>query len=307
MSSQSSAAPEAREMTGREIVDFFDRTRITGLASFRSLCNALKSQVMSEAVQAWKASSHGRLAVLDLGCGRGGDLRKWAALRLKSYVGVDASAASIAEASSRHASLVAQGQTSLMARFKVADVTADTLDVPSGSIDVVSSMFFLQFSFASQRAAEHVLDEVARTLKPNGVFCCILPDGDVAHGLLGQLYRGETSFGHFRLRKCPERAEGTTPYGLAYNYSLSTAGWCTEYLVSAPLLAQLLQARGLRPTCEGGYFQGAQQLLSEASDSPTVAVILQGQKCSQADWLTLGFFQVLLARKEASAGAQGEP
>lgn len=292
-----------REMSSREIVDFFSRTRIRDVSSFRSLCNALKSQVMHLAVQSWKLSGSGRVSVLDLGCGRGGDLRKWASLRLKSYTGVDASSPSIEEAAARHASLVAQGQSSLKASFQVADLLSAPLAVASETVDIVSSMFFLQFSFASQASAHRVLDGAARVLRPGGILCCLLPDGDTVHGLLTER-KDANSFGHFRLVRCrwDEAAASTAPFGLAYNYRLASAGWCTEYLVSSTQLASLLQERGFQPVFEeDAFFRGAQQVLSAEAQSQTISVILRGQKCSQVDWLSLGFFQVLLARKAAAA------
>lgn len=296
-------ASHGREMSSREIVDFFSRTRIRDVSSFRSLCNALKSQVMHLAVQSWKLSCSGRVSVLDLGCGRGGDLRKWASLRLKSYTGVDASSPSVEEATARHASLVAQGQSSLKASFQVADLLSAPLAVPSETVDIVSSMFFLQFSFASQASAHRVLDEAARVLRPGGILCCLLPDGDTVHGLLTER-RGANSFGHFRLVRCrwEEAGASTAPFGLAYNYCLASAGWCTEYLVSSTQLASLLRERGFQPVFEeDAFFRGAQQVLSAEAQSQTISVILRGQKCSQVDWLSLGFFQVLLARKAAAA------
>ena len=297
-SASTRAAEEVNEMTSREIVEFFDRSRIRDLSSFRSLCNALKSQIMHEAVQIWKVMRSGRIAVLDLGCGRGGDLRKWASLRLKSYTGLDASGVSIEEARARHARLVAQGQSSLKANFHTSDVLTTPLELESDSIDIVSSMFFLQFSFCSKKSATLVLDEVARVLRGGGIFCCILPDGDMVHSLLSER-KEYTSFGHFKLARCIRKSEASElPFGLSYNYALSSAGWCTEFLVSPRLLSSLLDERGLQPVFEGGsYFAGAQEMLSAVPDSQTVYLILRGQKCSQVDWLSLGFFKVLLARK----------
>jgi ubiquinone/menaquinone biosynthesis C-methylase UbiE len=285
----------AKEMSSKEIVEFFNRTRIRDISSFRSLCNALKSQVMHQAVHSWKISCSGRVSVLDLGCGRGGDLRKWASLRLKSYVGLDASSSSIDEATSRHASLVAQGQSSLKASFHVTDIISEPLPIPGESVDIVSSMFFLQFSFASRASATLVMGELTRVLKKDGILCCLLPDGDMVHGLLSER-KTPPSFGHFKLVKCAWGDDG--PFGLAYNYCLSSAGWCTEYLVSSKMLASLLTEKGFQPVFEdASFFRGAQQVLSSEAESQTVSVILRGQKCSQVDWLSLGFFHVLLARK----------
>ena len=109
-------------MASAEVFRFFETVRVRELVSFRALCNALKALIIERAVAAWRDRRQGRLAVLDLGCGRGGDLRKWARFRLKSYVGVDGAAACIEEARERQSALLSQGRSSLAASFHVADL-----------------------------------------------------------------------------------------------------------------------------------------------------------------------------------------
>lgn len=309
-----------RAMGTAEILQVFETTRIRDVVAFRALCNALKALVIKQVVELWRRGNKGRMTVLDLGCGRGGDLRKWACHRLRSFVGVDGGAACVQEAVERHAVLVSQGKSNVQASFHTMDVTREPLPVAAGSADAVSCMFFLQFAFASLSAAAHVLDEVARVLREGGVLCCILPDGDrVAQLLRG---RGEASFGHFRL-SCLEAGGSSgsssgaaqppppqAPVGLAYNFSLATLT-CTEFVVSPRLLQQLLEARGfVGAGVDGGFFEGAQQLLSRGSEQEAVGAVLRGQRCSQVDWMSLGFFTVLLATKrppEPAAEPAAEP
>lgn len=291
-------------MSTDDILAFFENVRIKELSSFRSLCNALKAYLVKEAVDAWRAKASGRIRVLDLGCGRGGDLRKWASYRLRGFVGLDGGATCVEEAQARHAGLVAQGKSAVHAVFHVVDVTREAWPLETGSVNIVSSMFFLQFAFSSRHVAAHVLDEVARVLDDDGVLCGILPDGNRVTSLL-QDRRAQTCFGHFRLQKCRRaaEAEADAPFGVAYNFAL-TKGACTEFVVSAKLLEELLTARGFVGAGAGGcFFEGAQQLLARGAGSEVVATILHAQKCSQLDWLSLGFFTVLLARKSVAAPA----
>lgn len=295
-------------MGTREILVFFETVRIKDLASFRSLCNALKALVIRQAVQTWRSSASGRLGVLDLGCGRGGDLRKWSSYRLRSYHGVDGAPLCVEEASARQTALVAQGKSNVQAFFSLVELLTERLPCADGSSDVVSSMFFLQFAFASKRAADHVLDEVARVLTPQGVFCCILPDGNRVASLLTDRRR-QVAFGHFKLHSegsfAPAKA--TEPFGVAYNFALSDAP-CTEYVASPRLLQALLEARGFAGAWpDGEFFRGAQQVLSEDAGSETVGTVLRGQKCSPVDWMSLGFFSVVLARKTAPPPPPEEP
>ena len=292
----------APTMTTEEILAFFENVRIKELGSFRSLCNALKAYLVKEAVDAWRTDSSGRISVLDLGCGRGGDLRKWASYRLRSFTGLDGGASCVQEARSRHAGLVTQGKSTVQAVFHVADVTQTTWPLETASVNIVSSMFFLQFSFSSQSVAAHVLDEISRVLHDNGVLCCILPDGNRVVNLL-QDRRAQTYFGHFRLQRCKNTEDSDAPYGIAYNFALTKAA-CTEYAVSMKLLEELLLARGfVGAGSHGCFFEGAQQLLARGADSEVVSTILHAQKCSQLDWMSLGFFTVLLAKKKKAEPA----
>lgn len=292
-------------MSSKEILSFFETVRIKELVSFRALCNALKAYLVREAVNAWRKDSSGRLSVLDLGCGRGGDLRKWASYRLRSFVGVDGGTTCVAEARARHAGLVSQGKSAVQAVFHTADLTNARVPTDSGVFDIVSSMFFLQFCFSSLKTATHILDETARVLKDNGVLCGILPDGNRVTGLLRDR-RTQIAFGHFKLHKCQTTVETSPedePYGIAYNFSLTEAP-CTEFAVSPKLLRELLETRGFVGAWPGGeFFMGAQQLLSQGAESEIVATILHGQKCSQIDWMSLGFFSVVLAKKKSSQTA----
>jgi hypothetical protein len=143
-------------------------------------------------------------------------------------------------------------------------------------------------------------------LRDNGVLCCILPDGNRVMSLL-QDRRAQTCFGHFRLQKCKNTEGASAPFGIAYNFALTKAA-CTEYAVSTKLLEELLLARGFVGAGAGGsFFEGAQELLSRGADSEVVSTILHAQKCSQLDWMSLGFFTVLLAKKKkAEPAATGE-
>jgi ubiquinone/menaquinone biosynthesis C-methylase UbiE len=283
-------------MSSDEILRFFETVRIKELISFRALCNALKAYLVREAVNAWRAETSGRLSVLDLGCGRGGDLRKWASYRLRSFFGVDGGTTCVEEARARHAGLVSQGKSTVQATFHTADLTSEHLPTDSRVFDIVSSMFFLQFCFSTSKTASHILDEIARVLKDNGVLCCILPDGNRVTSLLRDR-RSQIAFGHFKLHKCHPTEED--PYGMAYNFSLTEAA-CTEYIVSPKLLQGMLEKRGFSGAWPGGeFFMGAQQLLSQGAESEIVSTILRGQKCSQIDWMSLGFFTVVLAKKKS--------
>lgn len=307
MSSAAAPVGGSAEMSSPEIFRFFERVRVRELPAFRSLCNALKALVIEIAVLIWRRHKKGRVSLVDVGCGRGGDLHKWARFRLRSYAGVDGAALCIQEAKERHRLLVSQGKSNLEASFQVADLTREPLPITSSTMDLVSCMFFLQFAFSSEACARHVLGEVRRVLRPGGVLCALVPDGDRAIELLGDR-RSQIPFGHFRLRKLPHTARtmeslqrGEAPFGVGYNFSLVEEA-CTEYVVSPVWLRERLEELGFVPEASDGraFMEPAQDFFGRHSDRGTVCSLLKDQRCSQVDWLSVGFFSVLLARLEAS-------
>lgn len=102
--------------------------------------------------------------VLDLACGTG-DLAFAAGARasLGSVLGIDVSREMIELACSRVASDASAGNV----RFEVGDISA--LDVPTASVDVVTAGYALRNVPNYERA----VDEIARVLKPGGVFATL--------------------------------------------------------------------------------------------------------------------------------------
>jgi hypothetical protein len=92
---------------------------------------------------------------------------------------------------------------------------------------------------------------------------------------------------------------------MAYRFSLTEAS-CTEYVVSPRLLEDLLHGYGFVGAWDGGGFvRTSQAVMSSGAESEVVETVLRGQKCTQVDWLSLGLFLVVLAKKVPEAGGAG--
>ena len=321
----------AEPMSAAAVADYFAASRVEGLGGFRALCNGLKALVIERAVRARrdaaraalqsqggrkKASSEprrgggggGLLDVVDLGCGKGGDVWKWSAYRVGSYLGLDGSAACVEEARRRHAGLVARGQTQLPATYRTRDICDLGTGLAEASVDVATAHFFLQFAFRSEAAARNVLRDAARVLRPGGVLAAILPDGDRVHALLSAAAPRDprpVAFGHFWLFRYGAGTAGghqraDSAYGAAYRFALTDDG-CTEYLVSPRLLELLLAEHGFEPLLDSGGFSEPAQRFFAAADRGAADAVLQGQNCCETDWLSLGLFRVVLARRGAQS------
>lgn len=156
------------------------------------------------------------LLVLDLGCGKGGDLGKWqkAPQNVELYVGLDPADVSIDQAASRYREMrggdrrggrdgrgrggysrapsrIFQGEFitqdcfgESIANLKIIqDVGFDGSGGPSrfngGGFDVVSMMFCMHYAFESEEKARMMLKNVAGALKKGGRLLGCIPNSDV--------------------------------------------------------------------------------------------------------------------------------
>ncbi|KAI1198845.1 mRNA capping enzyme [Nemania serpens] len=151
------------------------------------------------------------LIVLDIGCGKGGDLGKWqqAPQRVQLYVGLDPADVSIDQAKDRYRTMGSQGgrggrggrgghrggrqQHLFDARFFVKDCYGESLDdvdivrqvgfdpSPMGrsGFDIVSMMFCMHYAFETEEKARMMLQNVSSALKKGGRFIGCIPNSDV--------------------------------------------------------------------------------------------------------------------------------
>ncbi len=141
------------------------------------------------------------LAVLDIGCGKGGDLGKWqlAPQTVGLYVGLDPADQSIAQARDRYVGMRRGRKPIFDGRFHVKDCFGEWIgDVPivrevgidpnvgqggpskwsAGGFDVVTMMFSMHYAFESEQKARTMLRNVAGSLKKGGRFIGVVPNSD---------------------------------------------------------------------------------------------------------------------------------
>ncbi|RYP12169.1 hypothetical protein DL767_011374 [Monosporascus sp. MG133] len=150
------------------------------------------------------------LLVLDIGCGKGGDLGKWqqAPQRVGLYVGLDPADVSIEQARDRYRNMGNRGGGGrggrgghrggrppriFDARFLVKDCYGESIEEleivrqvgfdrsPMGrsGFDIVSMMFCMHYAFESEQKARRMLENVSGALKKGGRFMGCIPSSDV--------------------------------------------------------------------------------------------------------------------------------
>ncbi|CAK3955217.1 mRNA cap guanine-N7 methyltransferase [Lecanosticta acicola] len=205
------------------------RSTESKIAGLRSLNNWIKSTLIQKFSRP-EVPVHD-MKVLDMACGKGGDLGKWkkAPQIPVLYVGCDIASVSINDARKRYEEDLHKSRgrpPRMQAEFYVQDTFARSLmEIPiirnvgfnpnsgpgpmiiqggmmSGGFDVVSMMFALHYSFESEELARGMLRNVSGALKKGGRFIGVMPNSDTISAQVKSLLAKESS------GKTPN---GTTP------------------------------------------------------------------------------------------------
>ena len=214
-------------------------SRIKGLRSFNNWIKSTIIQRFSPNENYTPAGDNARaggefepapqgLLVLDIGCGKGGDLQKWqqAPQPVELYIAVDPAEISIDQARERYAQMRGGGrggrggfrggrpQRTFQGEFFVKDCFGEWLgEIPiirdvgidgsvgpggggaisarwgGGGFDVVSMMFCMHYAFESEAKARGMLRNVAGSLKKGGRFLGVIPNSDVIRSKVEEFYQ----------------------------------------------------------------------------------------------------------------------
>jgi len=206
--------------------------------------------------------------LLDLACGKLGDLSKWRLAGVERYCGVDISATGIADARVRFNDTVkSDGRT--LAKLVRADIgcvdltAAGVFAAAPGeeTFDAISIQFALHYLFATEQRALAFFRNIAGRLAPGGVFLGTTTDADVLVRRLRDVLGGRDpaevapTWGneHYTVAFTPDGARrqyglADCPYGCEYVFYLAdSVDRVPEYLVPWPLLVRLAASVGLEP------------------------------------------------------------
>ena len=183
-----------------EVADHYNKKNETDLASrsksriffLRNFNNWIKSVLLNKYINELPTS---RPSVLDLGCGRGGDIRKWKIANVSRVTFADIAEKSLEECEKRYH----ENRASFKAKFVHLDATkellADKIDSENErQHELVSSQFVIHYSFESFEQADTFLRNVSDSLKVGGFFVGTTTN---AYELIKRLRQSSTnSFGN---------------------------------------------------------------------------------------------------------------
>eukprot|EP00004_Rigifila_ramosa_P013933 TRINITY_DN3123_c0_g1_i4.p2 TRINITY_DN3123_c0_g1~~TRINITY_DN3123_c0_g1_i4.p2 ORF type:complete len:256 (+),score=53.69 TRINITY_DN3123_c0_g1_i4:33-770(+) len=164
-------------------------------------------------------------ALLDIACGRGGDLRKWQDCNIGFIKGVDVAPGEIQEAQVRYRELVAESNSSgkkiPRVDFAVNAHCGDRLIDWGRKFNVVSVMFALHYFFKTSEMLDKLLANVAAALQPNGFFVGTVPNGRRVMELI-QTAGGKLFLGPKKLVRIEAMWRGQpAPFGSGYTFAIA--------------------------------------------------------------------------------------
>ncbi|XP_021965548.1 mRNA cap guanine-N7 methyltransferase [Folsomia candida] len=222
----------------------------------RSFNNWIKSMLISDTIkriQREKDEDKDDLTVLDMCCGKGGDIQKWVKSNaVKHVVFADIAETSVEQCADRYRNLYppGRGQKEIFsAEFVTADCTKDTLrgkySSPDIKFDLVSVQFSFHYSFESIKQATKMLENISDNLISGGYFIGSTPnDNRIVKWL--RTSSPSRSFGNdvFNIRF--ESEEPLPIFGAKYYFQLDEVVNCPEFLVNFNALKELASRVGLR-------------------------------------------------------------
>lgn len=175
--------------------------------------------------------------ILDVCCGRGGDIFKYTTIQPSFVYFVDISAESINEAVRRYE--VGRSDVAYEAKFGIADCASDELrQLLSGQapFDIVVCHFSLHYMFASEQRLDIFMRNITSCMAPAAFFVATFPDFQILRSLCTstwQPYENEV----MRIEPATQTSRDTEQqFGQEYFFSLEDAVFrCPEFLIPTAL------------------------------------------------------------------------
>ncbi|KAJ3785220.1 mRNA capping enzyme-domain-containing protein [Lentinula aff. detonsa] len=224
--------------------------------------------------------------VLDLGCGKGGDITKWSKARISDYVGADIAAVSVEQAKERWE--FNRNANRIQASFATYDFCSQNLEdvfapeILEKPFDVVSSQFCIHYAFEKEETVRRLLRNVSHWLRPGGTFIGTIPNAEQLLEHLRELppENQDLSFGNAVYKVRFESREHSGMFGRKYWFFLQDAVEdVPEYLVYWDNFVSMAAEYNLQPL----YKEEFHNVFSEHQDHPEFGPLMVRMRVMDAN------------------------
>ncbi|MBN3308446.1 MCES methyltransferase, partial [Amia calva] len=233
----------------------------------RNFNNWLKSVLIGEMLNKVRQSQR-EVCVLDLGCGKGGDLLKWKKGRISKIVCADIASVSVEQCKQRYSDIRKRGRPNdriFSAEFVTADCTkevlAEKLKDPKMTFDICSCQFVYHYSFETREQADMMLRNACERLRPGGYFIGTTPN---AYELIKRLEASETNCFGNDIYKVTFQKKGDYPlFGCQYDFNLEGVVNIPEFLVYFPLFEEMAKKYNMRLVFKKTFYEFFQEKIQD--------------------------------------------
>ncbi|XP_030003284.1 mRNA cap guanine-N(7) methyltransferase isoform X2 [Sphaeramia orbicularis] len=258
---EDNTSPTKKQVTDHsvKVASHYNQLQEVGLAArsrsrifyMRNFNNWLKSVLIGEMLEKVREAGSRRVSVLDLGCGKGGDLLKWRRGGIDHLVCADIAGVSVEQCQIRYEDMKRRSHYNdkiFSAEFITADCTkellSERLNDPTVTFDICSCQFVYHYSFESEQKADMMLRNACELLKPGGFFIGTTPD---AFELVKRLEASDSlSFGNDVFRVSFQSGAPYPLFGCQYHFSLEDVVNVPEFLVYFPLFEHMAKRYNMR-------------------------------------------------------------
>ncbi|XP_069113471.1 mRNA cap guanine-N7 methyltransferase-like [Argopecten irradians] len=224
----------------------------------RNFNNWIKSVLIGETIQTVRRQSneYKDLAVLDMCCGKGGDLLKWKKGQISKIVCADIAATSVEQCQSRYQEMVDRSRNDrgpnriFSAEFIAADCTKkrlkDLYQDRDTLFDITSCQFSFHYCFESYPQAKLMLQNACECLKLGGYYIGTTPD---SYEIVRRIRDSpDRCAGNevYSVSFCSEDVDNIPLFGAKYNFHLEGVVDCPEFLVYFPVLEKMGEELGMK-------------------------------------------------------------
>ncbi|KAK6460474.1 putative RNA cap methyltransferase [Scheffersomyces coipomensis] len=245
----------------------------------RNFNNAIKYMLIGNNVRRDKNDKGKLFTLLDLCCGKGGDLNKCEFVEIEQYIGIDISDMSVREAFTRYNQKRAKfkqlhGRDKNKYNFEACFATGDCFGqtIPeilepnfpgiidkTFPVDAVSIQFSLHYSFETEERVRTLITNISKSLRPGGTFIGTIPSSDFIRGKIQRKEYITEEGGSNEKKKFGNSIYSVTfekeppadgvfrpPFGNKYTYNLIDAvDNVPEYVVPFETLRSICEDYGL--------------------------------------------------------------